>query len=377
MKRPSFVGVLFLAALMPGLLAADWPQFRRDNSNSAKTAETLQPPLTVKWRFKVEDKIVSSPTVQNDVVYFGSRDRGLYALKAETGEQLWKFTALNWVDSSPAVTEDAVYFTSRDGNLYCLNPATGQQRWTYQTGGTDSSSPAVAGGLVFAGSGFPNKFFYSVEAATGKERWRTATEQMVYSSPVVTDEFVIFGCNDNHIYALKRSTGELVWTFQARGGIYYASPSAQGGRLFVASGDFDWSVYCLDITTGKLLWEHKVTGQQATPTYVSSIAVGSEKVFVVSGYNQQFLYALSMTEGKELWKAALGPSTRYGFSSSPVATEHTVYVVSARGKLKAYEITTGNLTWEYDLKADVLSSPAISNGRLFVGTLGGELYAFE
>ena len=48
----------------------------------------------VKWKFKTERVIeawFSSPTVSDDMVYFGSDDSYLYALNALTGELKWKF----------------------------------------------------------------------------------------------------------------------------------------------------------------------------------------------------------------------------------------------------------------------------------------------
>ena len=370
---------MFVALLMTtGLVSAeDRPSFRKGLNNSARSSEHLPPPLSLKWTFEGEDKFISSPTVKGGKVFVGSRDNHLYAVDAASGALAWRFKAGNWVDSTPAVEGQAVYFTARDGFLYCLNSADGSVLWKHASGATDMSSPAVSDGKVFAGTGFPNKFIYALNVQDGAKEWERETGQMVYSSPAVEGDQLFVGSNDGKVYCLDKDSGQEVWAFKTAGGIYMASPAVKDNRVFFAAGDFDWSVYALDRMTGALFWKHEIEDRQLTPTYVSSAAVGEETVLLVSGYAQQYLYCLKITDGSLKWKAALGSSTRYGFSSSPCLADDTAYVVSAKGMLKSFEISTGRLVWEYDLGSDVLSSVSVANGVLYAATLDGRLLAFE
>ena len=52
------------------------------------------------------------------MVYFGSFDSNLYAVDAETGEEKWRFETGDRVLSSPTIADGAVYFGSDDGHLY-------------------------------------------------------------------------------------------------------------------------------------------------------------------------------------------------------------------------------------------------------------------
>lgn len=377
MIKKIIITIALLVVFSVGSQASDWANFRKDSLHSARSTELLQPPLSVKWTFNTGDKIISSASVVNGKVYFGSRDNNLYALDARSGNLLWKFTTEGWVDSSPAVVNDMVYFSSRDGNLYCLNAQTGQLLWKFTTGGTDCSSPVVSEDTVFCASGAPNKFIYALDAQTGTEIWRTDTDQMVYSSPALKGDRLYIGSNDGHIYCINKDTGQLSWKYHTRGGIYFSSPAIDDSRLYLAAGNFDWSVYALQPDSGQLLWQHIVEDRQPTPTYVSSPAIGEDAVFIVSGYANQYLYCLNSSNGTLKWKAELGPSIRFGFDSSPCVTEDIVYVVSAEGKLCAFEITTGRLVWSYDLVAKVLSSVTVANGVLYISTLDGNLIALE
>jgi len=74
----------------------------------------------LKWKFKTEDKVFSSPAIADGVVYFGSNDGNLYAVDIKTGQEKWKFKTESWVYSSPAIADGVVYFGSADGNLYAV-----------------------------------------------------------------------------------------------------------------------------------------------------------------------------------------------------------------------------------------------------------------
>ena len=70
---------------------------------------------SLKWKFKSNGKIFSSPAVINGMAYVGSEDHYLYAIAIKTGKQVWKFKTGGTVDSSPAVYENVIYFGSLTG----------------------------------------------------------------------------------------------------------------------------------------------------------------------------------------------------------------------------------------------------------------------
>src|SRR5690349_20862031 len=82
---------------------------------------------TVKWRFQTGGPIFSSAAVDNGVVYVGSNDGKLYAVRASDGTKLWAFATKGAVRSSPAVAGGAVFFSSVDGKIYAVDAATGRE----------------------------------------------------------------------------------------------------------------------------------------------------------------------------------------------------------------------------------------------------------
>ena len=129
--------------------------------------------LGLKWIYATLDRVQSSPAVANGVVYFGSEDHKVYALKASTGAKLWSYTTGDVVESSPAVANGVVYVGSFDGNVYALNASTGSKLWSYATGASVYSSPAVANGVVYVSA--EDGTVYALEASTGSKLWSYTT----------------------------------------------------------------------------------------------------------------------------------------------------------------------------------------------------------
>src|SRR5215471_7613015 len=44
----------------------------------------------IKWKFPTGSRVVSSPVIYENAIYFGSDDGNVYAVDAENGRQLWK-----------------------------------------------------------------------------------------------------------------------------------------------------------------------------------------------------------------------------------------------------------------------------------------------
>jgi len=79
----------------------------------------------VKWKFPTGARVVGSPVIQDKVIYFGSDDGNVYAVDAESGQQIWKTTTRGPVPCTPAIDHGTVYVGSYDGKFYALNAQSG------------------------------------------------------------------------------------------------------------------------------------------------------------------------------------------------------------------------------------------------------------
>lgn len=106
------------------------------------------------------------------------------------------------------------------------------------------------------------------------------------------------------------------------------------GESAVESGDWQWQLVCLDLTSGKEVWKRTLhTGPPTIRRHIKSTHANSTPVTdgrrVVAFFGSEGLYCLDMN-GEVLWKKDLGrlhsgpydaPDLEWGFASSPVIHE--------------------------------------------------------
>jgi outer membrane protein assembly factor BamB len=79
--------------------------------------------------------IYSSPVIYQSLVYFGSYDGKLYALKTDTGDGFWAFDTGAQIYASPLLTNGAVYFGTETGRFFIASSAlSGEKNWAVDFG---------------------------------------------------------------------------------------------------------------------------------------------------------------------------------------------------------------------------------------------------
>jgi outer membrane protein assembly factor BamB len=172
--------------------------------------------------------------------------------------------------------------------------------------------------------------------------WRTEIPGWGWSSPIVWGGkiFVTSVVKEGEVEPPKK-------------GLYF------GGERPTPSKDVHrWFVYCIDWSSGKMLWEKKV--HEGTPpgslhvknTYASETPVtDGERVYAYFG--NLGLYCLDF-DGKELWSQKFGNfKTRNGWGSaaSPVLHQDRIYVVNDNEEqsfLVALDKKTGRQIWRVE-----------------------------
>jgi len=134
----------------------------------------------------------STPAIFNGVVYFGSGDANLHAVKVSDGTEIWSVHTGANVTSSAAVASgnSMVYVGSEDGLLYAFNASTGALVWERSIGVAVDVSPALGpeGALwIASGSGqvlriYPQTIPGTPGSNPGATSTPTATLQPVASA---------------------------------------------------------------------------------------------------------------------------------------------------------------------------------------------------
>ena len=241
----------------------------------------------------------------------------------------------------------------------------------------------------------------------------------VWSSPVFDadaldgDGLVVFGtancvnedpthteAESEGVYALRASTGELLWEFHPRpfnadDDDFGASPNLLPGGL-VGNGGKDGRYYAFDRLTGARAWtSHPAQSGHLNPHFSFGGIIGTPAVGAVNGEPAIFiasalstpigdpstgeldptlaedpdrmlsLHAISAVDGRILWRSA---TARPAFGA-PTYANGVVFVPSTIGlTLQAYDANTGNLLAAFDVGGAPSSSPTIVGDTVLIGT---------
>ena len=233
------------------------------------------------WTHPTGDVIEAPPLIHAGSVYVGSSTGDFHALALADGSARWKASTgdkilggANWIE---VAGETRIVVGSYDANLYCFAAADGAVRWKYETGNYVNGAPAIEGGrIVFGGCdsrlhvvsaldgtalatldlgpdahvagsvglaggrvylGHYGNAFVCADLAGNEIRWSFPDpKHPFFSSPAITAERVVFGGRNKQLHCLRRSDGEVLWTYATRRKVD-GSPVVAGDAVVFGSGD--------------------------------------------------------------------------------------------------------------------------------------------
>ncbi len=288
---------------------------------------------------------------------------------------LWseKVTAKGYIGGGTAVSEDRVYVSSWPDMSYkgeqgigCLDAGNGSLLWLNPIGGKGgASTPTLKDGRVYVGS-FSGDL-YSIDAATGETIWNRTLETDpqwwgIASSPLAIDEGVFATTFSGGALHLLSFEGEEVWNLSTGRIDPYTSPAYSEGKVYFAGGDP--ALYCVEVSSGLPLWK---LSTDAPITSSPSVADGS--VFFATS---DALWAVDAATGDMLWREPMK-----GTISSPAISQGRVYVGSDDADFDCRDALNGDLIWRAKVDSSVKSSPLVAGGAVYFGSYQGVVYALD
>lgn len=376
-----------------------WSYFRGDPYNQGVGKSGPIDISSPRWIYETGDAVQSSAAIADGKVYVGSNDQNLYCLDAYTGEKIWNFTTEYKLRSSAAVADGKVFTGADDGNIYCLDAQTGTETWRKD---------------IYSGNVPP----ITIEVSSFQPR----------SSPIIIDDRLYVGALDGNVYCLDTSDGSEEWKFET-GGPIFGSPAYSNGVIYIASTNRN--MYALDASTGNEIW-HWTTPKSTTQLHFAPTPVVAEgKVFFGGGaaYDTPIIFvALNATDGTSAWQIDMDPDSNTQPIQSPTYYNGVLYTSEHMGA-SAFSAADGSRIWyqwlgfqvfgsvalaedrkgdangesigakvyvgcdsysvtclradngttlsSYTTEAQVASSPALWDGKLYVGSADGKVYCFD
>ena len=381
-----FKTIILVCSIMFFLSTSSTAQFQNGNLHlGVYTNTSIHNNVELKWKFKTDGAVRSTPVVVGNKIIIGSTDGFLYCL-SEEGKELWKFHADGSISSTPAIVNGTAYFSCRKNNLYAVEITRGKLLWKKNLGialpydwGFDYyiGSPSIENGKIYIGSADGN--LYSLHQKDGKELWKFKTSSLIRSTPAIDEVNIYFGDCAGKVFALNKMTGNLQWQFSTIGDTLdnenfgfdrkavIASPTLYDKKLFV--GGRDGYLYALDKSSGKQLWNF----DYAVSWVISTVAVKND-ILVTGTSDGRFIHAITIHNGKELWRFM----TQATVWASPAISENGFVVIPSNdGYVYSLDLETGKELWRFKIGPQIFSSPFLKKNMAYVGSDDGYLYSLE
>ena len=409
--RKRLLGVLAVIVLSLSVARADnWPQWRGPNLNGTSNEKNLPVKWTteenVVWKVALPSWSGSTPIIWRDRIFLNIADGDnlfLWCVDKIKGEVLWKqplgtgnvkMRKQNMSSPSPVTDGSAVYVMTGTGILKAFDFA-GKELWSrdiqkdYGAFGLNwgyASSPLLYEDALFVQvlhgmrTDDPS-YLLRIDKKSGKTIWKVERPTNAirespdaYTTPALlrygkTAEIVISGgdCVTGH----DPATGKELW--RANGLNPHNDPSY---RIVASPIVFDDVIYAParvkpllalraggrgDVTTSHLLWSTANGPDVPTP-------VTDGKYFYIVN-DRGIMWCLDAKTGEQVYgQQRIKPGT---YSGSPVLADGKIYVTNEDGLTTVVQAGPKfAVLAENPLNDYCLSSPAISDGQIFIRTAG-------
>ena len=431
------------------------------------------PKLKLKWAFAYPDTLRarSQPTLAAGAIFVGSHNGTVFAIDQKSGCVRWTFVAsaevrtgiaIDMWEAGDASAKPQLHFGDLLGNVYALDAQTGEQIWRARPddhpNATITGTPSLHDGKLFVPvsslevtpAGSPHyeccTFRGSIvayDAVTGEQLWQTFTIQeeakFTRKNAVGTDNFgpsgapiwnspsidpkrnqLYVGTGENYsspatltsdaIFAFDMTTGEVKWSYQATPndawnqacntdqpancpeengpdldfGTATMFVSGSDGTDYVIGGQKSGMVHALNPDTGQVIWQNKVGrgGIQAGVHF--GMAADTDVLYIPISdmddglvYEEEArpgLYALNVKTGQYIWKSPSPdvcngrPFCHPGISGAITTLPDVVLAGGMDGVMRVHDTATGELVWEHDATQTVTT---VSGEEAFGGSFGG------
>jgi outer membrane protein assembly factor BamB len=402
MKLP----LIFLAAsLLPGFThAQDWPRYLGPDG-SGKVDGTLRTDWKTNkpkelWRKDLGKGCSSFAIAGEKVLVMGNKDNQdiVWCLDAKTGKEIWTHKYAEKLDpklydggpnATPTIDGDVVYTLSKTGNLFCLSMADGKPKWHkhYQSdlGGKApswgySASPIVKGDMLYCLPCAPDGGLFALNKSTGEVIWKSGdSTKPGYAAPVFfkhkgSEVVAAFHGRELVTYSLE-GKGKPVFDFGWRTSydINASNPQYHDGAMFLASG-YGMGYVVIDVSGSEPKILHKQ--EDTRMIFQNSILLDGDIVGVFGDKNiDAELIRMDLKSGKVHWREKM-PGTR----GSSLMVGNQMIILSETGDIICGE--PGKTGWTEHGRVKGLSSVswapvAFAHGRIFARSNKGDAVCFD
>ena len=193
--------------------------------------------------------------------------------------------------------------------------------------------------------------------------------EILVASAVVRKGKVYAGCKDGKFYCLELASGKKIWEATVKGA--FDGAAAFSGK-FVVAGCQDGFVYAWDADTGKEVWKFETMAEiHAGATTWTDPKTNRE--FVVIGSYDNSIYALNAADGKKVWSVETG-----NYVNGGAAIENGLTAAGGCDELlHIVDVASGKELRQVEIGAYVGNNVALADGVAYVAHYGNRVGAYS
>jgi outer membrane protein assembly factor BamB len=227
--------------------------------------------------------------------------------------------------------------------------------------------------------------------------WKTASPASGFNSPIVWEGRVYFSGGDasrREVFCLDQTTGRLVWRKEVKSvatatataeisessGYAAATMATDGKRVFALFANGDLAAFSLD---GQPVWSKCLGALKNSFGHASSLAVWRDRLIVQvdqgeSDEGKSRLYALDGRTGEIVWQRQRQVASSWATPLVIEAAGNAQIITLAVPWVIAYAANDGTELWRLSaLNGEITPSPVFAGGLLFVISPGEKLLAIR
>jgi len=365
------------------------------NQLDNKSATNRQgPQAKAVWTYQDDSDIGSAAAFGFNMVFISNTAGVVKALDAADGSVKWSFKTDGKIFSSPELCEKTglLVVGSSDNYIYCLNAKTGKLKWKVEAAKSVLGSPTIYKGIVYIGAS--DNTFRAIDLASGQMLWvYPRIKGFIEAKPWADDQGVYIGDWANQLYAFEPKNGTLqwVWTNRKGRGLSAAAvwPVKANGKIFVVTPER--RSHAIDAKTGKELWSAR-GGRESIGLSPdgSTVYIKTMQDTVLAFSTKEYTPAAAQTAsptptansaaaptpaGKPvlLWASHTGYG--YEIGPSPITTaDDLVFVPTDKGNIFVLNAADGTVAWTYRFSIALINYiRPIGNRTILVTSMDGKV----
>lgn len=216
-----------------------------------------------RWEAELDSEVLASPIIVDDLVVARTEDGRVYGLDAASGKRRWVYDQGNVPllslrgNGGLLAANGVIFFGSDDGKLIALRQDNGSKLWEQKLASGEGRTEIdrlddADGSILLEGSTLYAAAYHgaltAVDGASGRPLW--AHPFSTFDSLAISGN-AIFGVDDNsQVWAFDKSGGADIWKNGALKYRWLTGPAVQGD--YVVVGDMEGYVHWLQTGDGAL-----------------------------------------------------------------------------------------------------------------------------